>query len=1216
MLIFPLLSFIFLPSLSNAEEIKNNNDVKKNTLSSPSTNSCSFFCFTYPKNNVQLSKDNFNELNCTHIIYGIMKVDDKMQIISENVNDGIILNGYTNYQILNIVKKEKNNVKLLADIIYNSKNGLFEFEYHRAKFIDNIIKLMKLWSFDGIFLRTDYNILSTKTFHKFLNEWEVATNDASSKLNGKKLQIVVKINTPWISQLKDNLSKISSKVDKLFITIPNPNHNSKDDKVRHIDPLYTSPQIPDYDALSKVVSEANKLYNVPKTKIVVGLNIWARGYSLSNNTSFHHGSLHKNEFKKSNVTGLHNGYYTYSEVCKTKDHKIDYSKFKSLSMNVIEGSTEKIDMTNVVNNDKSLSSTEDPSKLEESKNSAITKRETKNDEKKNNLIYDVDSQTTAIFGTNGLYYQYVDAEHEAFFNKLRWISNNGYSGVGLTNMEGDDTEGDCGLGKYPLHKVVSKIFQCSKHTALIGNNECTRICKVTPSTSVGNVFENLQPSYCSHISIDDVTFNTVGDIKIPDKSFKFIKDYENWNVDVKPYLMITIGYKTNSVTWRSLLLNIIHREKFIKNLLKFVETYGINHINIAWTSEKFSSSFDGTTLSKFLLDLKKALGLKKQLFCSILPYNIYNNYYQINEMVTAVDYFILEAHKFKDIDNKKTSHHSTLLHNSPLLEKKEMSTDVVVNDWVGRGVNPNMIIVEFSVGGQSVEMKESVLKNNMNNNYLGRPIALRSQHLRDASKLSLSQNEICEIIQNNQTIQKFVKDMGVPYIVDGKHFISYDNEKSARMKAIWISVNKFNGISLKNIELDNIDGTCPRMNPYPILKTIASTQICNKCKEEYQNNVATLYDTKNENKKLINETNITEESENTAEVCSKSVGKYKTICIYRLPHKKDKFPLLPQKIPYTKCDEILTEDVLLLPNGNIIFRDEYAKSLANRLSRDIEKNKNIIVRTIVTCFMPKNDFEILLDDPEKLSKKIIDHLKMFNLQGLELRCHNAINPNMKKKYSEFIINLRNKLINELELSPCSKAISVSLPSWAENVPQLYDVNVLNNLDYLSLDANNDFTTSTRTEMNNENDMKLIQQTIQSWERAGINTKKVLLNIPIYGRSVPIDFEITKSTLTVSKSTKPIMVRKVEQKILCSELKKTGSIMKVSYDTISGKSILSTNEEVTYETQDTLFYKLKYIMREKLGGIIFNSLNDDDFSNECKQGMYSLLMSTKEALCQN
>uniref|UniRef100_A0A0K0EN96 GH18 domain-containing protein n=1 Tax=Strongyloides stercoralis TaxID=6248 RepID=A0A0K0EN96_STRER len=1215
MLIFPLLTIIILPTLLKTEEVNNNNDAKNGTI--PSINSCSFFCFTHPKNNVKLSKDNFNELNCTHIIYGVMKVNDKMEIISENINDGIILNGYTNYKILNIVKKEKNNVKLLADVMYDSTNGLLEFEYHRTKFINNIIKMMKHWAFDGIFLRTDNDILSTKYFEKFLNEWEVATNEASSKLNGKKLQIVLRINSPWISQLKDNLPKLASKVYKLFITMPNPNHNTKDNKIEHIDPLYTSPQIPDYDSLSKVISEANKLYNVPKTKIVVGLNIWARGYLLSNDSLFHHGASHKNEFKKSNVTGLHNGYYTYSEVCKTKDHEIDYSKYKSISLNVFEGINENIDMTNVTNDENSLLPDGIILQSDKSSNPVISKREVKNNEKKIDLIYDVDSQTTAVFGTNGLYYQYVDAEHESFFNKLRWISNNGYGGVGLTNMQGDDIEGECGYGKYPLHKVVSKIFQCSKHSAITGNNECTRICKVTPSMSDKNIFKNLKSFYCSHISIDDVTFNAIGNIEIPEESLKFIKDYKNWNVDVKPYLMLTIGSKANSVIWRTLLLNVFYKEKFIKSLLKFVETYGINHINIAWTSEKFANSFDGTTLSKFLLDLKKELGLKRQLFCSILPSNIYNNYYQINEMVTAVDYFILEAHKFRDIENKKTSHHSTLLYNSPLLEKKEMSAEAFANDWVGRGINPNMVIVEFSVGGQSVEMKESILKNHDNNNYLGIPVDNNSEHFRNANKLSLSQNEICEIIQNNDTTQKFVKDMGVPYIVNGKNFISYDNEKSARIKAIWVSVNRFAGISLKNIELDNIDGTCPAMNPYPILKTFALTQICNKCKNEFKNNVATLYDSEGE--KLNHEKNSTENNENIAEVCSKNTGKFKTVCVYRLPHKKDKFPLLPQKIPYSKCDEILTEDVLLLPNGSIIFRDMYAKSLANRLSRDVEKNKKVSVRTIITCFMPKNDFELLLDEPEKLSQTIIDHLKMFNLQGLELRCHNSISPNMKKKYSNFITHLRNKLNKELELSPCSKVISLSLPLWAENVPQLYDVNVINSLDYLSLDIKDDLPSPTRTiinENNNGNDIKMIEQTIQSWERAGIDTKKILLNIPIYGRSIPIDFAIGKEVLTSSTPTEPVLVRKIEQKVLCNELKKTGNIMKVSYDTISGKSILSTNEEVTYETQDTLFYKLKYVMKEKLGGIVFNSLNDDDFSNECKQGMYSLLMSTKQALCQN
>uniref|UniRef100_A0A0K0FF66 Chitinase-like protein (inferred by orthology to a C. elegans protein) n=1 Tax=Strongyloides venezuelensis TaxID=75913 RepID=A0A0K0FF66_STRVS len=1178
----------------------------------------SFFCFTHPRNSISLKKEDFDELNCTHIAYGVMGIDNTMQIIPGNVNDDLVLSGYTNYQILNLVKRSKKNIKLFADVMYDSTTELLDYEFYRKKFIDNIIKLMKLWSFDGIFLRTDINALSSYSFMSFLDEFNVATDDASSKLNGKKIKIILRINGPMISQLKHHLLKLATKVDKLYITMPIPNLRSKDSKVEHIDPLYTSPQIPDYKALSKVISEANTLYNVPKTKIVVGLNIWSRGYLLTDDSLFYHGSSHKHEFKKSTYTGLYNGYYTLSEVCKDKNNEIDYSTYNSKSMNVYEGSNEEINMTNTTDpGDLTLITQYVKPKSVETSTVKITKREIEEKKSNTSLIYDVDSQTTAVFGNSGLYYQYVDPQHESFFNKLRWILNNGYGGVGLTNMEGDDSDDFCGYGKYPLHKAVTKIFQFSKHTPQIGNNECTRICKVSPSTTIGNIFENLQPSYCSHISIDDVTFTPIGDIKLSDESDKFIKDYENWDVDVKPYLMITVGQSMGSVQWRSLLLNYFYKEKFIKNLLKFMETYGIRHVNIVWTVEKFSSSFDGKTFSKFLLDFKKALGFNRYLFCNILPYNAYSNFYQIDEMVTAVDYFILEAHKFRDVWDKKTSHHSTLLIDSPLLEKRQMSADAFANDWIGRGVNPNMIIVEFSVGGQVVEMQTSAIRDTTIDNYIGLPVTPNGNNLRDGSKDNLSQDKICEIIQNNVTIQRFVEDMGVPYIVEGNNFISYDNEKSARMKSIWVSVKKFAGVSLKNIELDNIGGTCPVMNPYPILKIIASTQICNQCKSESSHDVAVLYDSKKEDEAMkVGENSTTNEE---SEVCDKINGKYRTVCVYRLPQKKDKFPLLPQKIPYSKCDEVLTEDVLLLPNASIIFRDEYSKSIATRLSRQIKKSKKVPVRTTITCFLPKNDFDTLLGDPQKLASKIVDHLIEYNLQGVELRCHGTLTPKMKKRYSEFVEVLRQTISLKLKTNSCTKILSLSLPSWAENVPQLYDVNVLNNLDYLSLDINNDIPSQSRANINedkNENDIKMIEQTIQSWERAGIDTKKVLLNIPIYARSVPVDLNITRGLLTLSKSSRTVMVRRIEQKILCKELKKTGSVMRISYDHISGKSILLSNEEVTYETQDTLFYKLKYVMREKLGGILFNSLNDDDFSNECKQGMYSLLMSTKEALCQN
>uniref|UniRef100_A0A0N4ZDI2 Glyco_18 domain-containing protein n=1 Tax=Parastrongyloides trichosuri TaxID=131310 RepID=A0A0N4ZDI2_PARTI len=1145
-----------------------------------------------------------------------------MEIYSDNVNDDIVLNGLTNYQSLNIVKQQKKNTKLIADIIYDSKKGLLEYEFFRRKFIENIIKLMIKWNFDGIFLRLDYDTLSSHTFNMFLDEWKNTVEESFSKLNGKQLQIILRINTNWISQFKNYLLTLSSKVDKLFITMPNPTLTSKDVTLKHIDPLYPSSQIPEYETLSSTISEANKIYNVSKSKIIVGLNIWARGYNLINDTLFSHGSTHKYTFLKSKETGLYNGYYTYPEICNIKNDTIDYNKYNFGSKNVLDGENEKISFSkNETTVDGSfLENTESTSSIETTavplNDKVITKRETHETENVtepiSSLIFDVDSQTTSFFGTDGYYYQYVDPEHEAFLNKIRWVSNNGYGGVGLTNMEGDDSENVCGKGRYPIHKTVSSMIDIIKSEAKIGGNQCTRICKVSPSNIVGDFFKHMEISYCSHISIEDIIFNHVGDLKISDEVIKFLEDYKNWEVDVKPYVMLTIGSKISSVSWRTLLLNIFYKEKFIKNIVHFCEINGINHINIAWTSEKFTSNYDGTLLNKFLIYLRKALGDEKEIFCSITPHNLYNNFYKIEEMVTPVDYFILEAHKFRDIYDSKTSHHSTLLFESDLLEKKQLSADAFANDFIGRRINPETIIIEFSAAGQVVEMQNNGVRAADIDNFLGLPVVQESNLLRNIKKLLISQNEICEIVKKNETIKKFVKGMEVPYLIEGNNFISYDNEKSTRIKAIWVSVSRFAGISIKNIEMDNTEGTCPSMNPFPILKTFSETQICNKCKVDLSNSKATLYDSMKEFD-VQNDENL--DTNKTQKSCAEKYGKLKTICTYRLPLKKDKFPLVPDKIPFSKCDELLIDDILILPHGNLTFRDDYAKSTASRLGRLMTRVEGVPVRAVFTCFMPKISFDTLLDEPEKLTKTIISHLKEYNLQGLELRCHNSISKTMKTKYGEFIEMLRKNIIEEFKSNPCSRVISVSLPSWGENVPQLYDVNILNNLDYLSLDVNNEISSMMRSESDEDkkNDVVLMEQTIQSLERAGIDMKKVLLNVPIYARSLIKESNITEESLL--GENKKMKMRKIEQKVLCKELKRTGYVRKISYESVIGRAVLPNNEEVSFETQNTLFYKLKYVMKEKLGGIVFNSLNDDDFSNECNQGMYSLLMSTKEALCQ-
>lgn len=59
----------------------------------------------------------------------------------------------------------------------------------------------------------------------------------------------------------------------------------------------------------------------------------------------------------------------------------------------------------------------------------------------------------------------------------------------------------------------------------------------------------------------------------------------------------------------------------------------------------------------------------------------------------------------------------------------------------------------------------------------------------------------------------------------GDEFYAFEDKRSIQVKTIWTSLNRYGGIALQGIEMDNPAGQCPAGEPYPLLRTIVKTQV-------------------------------------------------------------------------------------------------------------------------------------------------------------------------------------------------------------------------------------------------------------------------------------------------------------------------------------------------------------------------------------------------------
>ncbi|KAK6011227.1 hypothetical protein OSTOST_23699, partial [Ostertagia ostertagi] len=103
----------------------------------------------------------------------------------------------------------------------------------------------------------------------------------------------------------------------------------------------------------------------------------------------------------------------------------------------------------------------------------------------------------------------------------------------------------------------------------------------------------------------------------------------------------------------------------------------------------------------------------------------------------------------------------------------------------------------------------------------GRPVDLSAPSTQK-SDIS-SQTQICRALEDNTTLSRWVDDSSVPVLVRGTEFIAFENEKSAKIKTTWSSLNNLGGMAIHGLPFDNPNGECPE-RPFPILQSIVDTQ--------------------------------------------------------------------------------------------------------------------------------------------------------------------------------------------------------------------------------------------------------------------------------------------------------------------------------------------------------------------------------------------------------
>ncbi|XP_029343203.1 flocculation protein FLO11 isoform X2 [Acyrthosiphon pisum] len=287
-------------------------------------------------------------------------------------------------------------------------------------------------------------------------------------------------------------------------------------------------------------------------------------------------------------------------------------------------------------------------------------------------------------------------------------------------------------------------------------------------------------------------------------------------------------------------------------------------------------------------------------------------------------------------------------------------------------------------------------------------------------------------------------------------------------------------------------------------------------------------------------------------------------------------------------------------------------------------------------------FSKLVDDEDKRKefvKNVIKFLRQNNFDGLDLdweypAYRDGSKPSDKENYASLVKELREEFNRESSKTGRSRLLlTMAVPAGIEYIDKGYDIPELNkHLDFMNL-LTYDYHSSFEPAVNHHSplypleedseynfDAKLnIDHTIKHYLASGADKEKLVLGIPTYGRSYTLFNRESKDIGAPSDGPGEKGEATREKGYLayyeiCGNLKKDDSwTIEQPKPKAMGPYAYKDNQWVGYDDEEFVKLKAKYVNENDLGGIMFWSIDNDDFRGSCHSRPYPLIEAGKEAL---
>lgn len=352
---------------------------------------------------------------------------------------------------------------------------------------------------------------------------------------------------------------------------------------------------------------------------------------------------------------------------------------------------------------------------------------------------------------------------------------------------------------------------------------------------------------------------------------------------------------------------------------------------------------------------------------------------------------------------------------------------------------------------------------------------------------------------------------------------------------------------------------------------------------------------------------------------------YKIVCYFTnwAWYRSDKGHYLPENINPNLCTHIvysfITLDKFDLTVRSIDPWADYDNNLFKRVLKVKSKNKNIKILVALGGWNDSIDdkYSRLVADPSarrRFVNSTVQFIEKIGFDGLDLDweypvCWQA-NCNLNATSDKKNFGL---LIEELseEFQRKNLLLSVAVSANKEIVEKAYDISKLSKyadwIAVMTYDYNKPGRATHVAPFFTDDDFN-VQSSINHWIDVGMPAGKIILGVPMYGRSYTINKKM-ENGIDSPAGAYGNSGRFTQQSGLLSYYEVCDFIINHNWTVVedeAGPYAYKNNQWVSYDDPSSIERKMKFVRDVKLGGASIWALDFDDFQGQCKNGSYPLL----------